>query len=262
MNTTTAPAAIAATVTGSKGQVIARFRVKALAVKRYDAVERLPVLGTLKGDATMLVVETYRRGEGDAFYKIYDCNGLPVYGGFQRGSGSIFIQVHLGATERGHIVTREVTHGSAQIQTAAAHFVGMWSPAMEKANEVNRAHRALSGTRTTEERKEIATANRAEKIAKYAGKVERAEKKLATAAANLTKRYDAALRKLTKAGTPLVLNNGVRDIDAVLLEAFGMYSEPGASSLESVIAYELAETAHKLAAYRLGTEPGPFKYQA
>lgn len=249
MNNATAPA-YAAEVTGSNGQVVARFRVKTIKYERYNGeVLDLPVAGVSAQFPELLIADYC----GSSY--LFDASAKMVYGGFQWGTGSIYHSRPVQVSETtGRVITR-IGIASGQIKSQHAQFCGLWTANMDKANDITREHRARSGSRTTEEKKEIRSANVAAKIAKYAGKIERAEKRLATVAANNAKRYEAAKRKLEKAGKPAVFNNGVRDIDAILLEAFGMYAEPGTASLESVTEWDLAETAHKLSAYRKGQEP-------
>lgn len=251
-----APApAYAATLTGTNGQVVAKFRVKSLkSTNHKDEPVALTVLGESPEFAGNLVVLS-----GNCAC-LYNCAGQRVYGGYQRGTGFIYQKLPV----RLHTVTGRAlgyinTH-SGQRQAQHSHFAGLWCANMEKANEVTRRMREMSGTRTTDERKAITAERHAEKVAKFAGKAERAEQALATVAERFTKRFDAAKRKLEKAGEPLVFNNGVRDIDAVLLQAFGMYAEPNERTLADVIAYEQGELAHKAAAYRKGQEPTPYRH--
>ena len=252
--------AYAATLTGSNGQVIAKFRVKTIQhTNSYNSeVTSMPVIGVSPDFATLLVV-CY----GTSSLYLCEPTGKFAVGGYQWGTGSIFHSRYVSLNTDGTVRYR-VGFASGQIKSQHAQFCGLFTAEMEKANEVTRANRAASGTRTTEERQEIASENRAAKIAKFAGKAERAEKKLATVADNLTKRYEAAKRKLAKAGKPEVwqmglFNGTTRPIDAILFEAFGCYDEPGTNSLAAIIAYEIAETTHKLAAYRQGHEPEQYR---
>jgi hypothetical protein len=151
MSKETAKPAYVATVTGSKGQVIAKFRVKAIKAERPDTDATfvrgvgypkkrvmIPVLG-------LAVTSTESRpffvvGDPERVCTLIEANGDQVRAGYVRGSGVIIQDLPIQVNQAGRAQGTIVTH-SCQRQSPHARFVGLWCPAFDAANESNRRRR-------------------------------------------------------------------------------------------------------------------------
>lgn len=151
----TARPAYAATVYGSNGQVIARFRVKAIKASRPDYSAKLPKGATVEDypmkavvlpvlglaatstDSRPLFVTPFGN---ETVFTLIEKDGAQVWAGYVRGSGSIFQKKQIQVTRSGNAAQMVNTH-SGQRQAQNARFAGLWCKGFEDHNEAIRRAR-------------------------------------------------------------------------------------------------------------------------
>jgi ribosomal protein L21E len=145
--------AYAATITGSNGQVIARFRVKAIKALRPDvsakwekgkgypdAIISIPVLGLAATSVESRPLFVTYTNESKGICTLIESDGRQVYAGYVRGTGSIYQRLPIEVYNDGRPANIIVTH-SCQRQSPHARFAGLWCEAFDLSNESNRRNR-------------------------------------------------------------------------------------------------------------------------